>query len=75
MNKQEAIKEIKESPLYVLEELLYEGSKLLQAMNMALNALEDPDDLFGVIECQTKEEYDYLMNARWEYQHRNERPN
>lgn len=56
MNKQEAIKEIKESPLYVLEELLYDGSRLLQAMNMALKALEDPDDLFGVIECQTKEE-------------------
>lgn len=74
MNKQEAIKEIKESPLYVLEELLYEGSKLLQAMNMALKALED-QDLFGVIECQTKEEYDHLINARWEYQHRNERPN
>lgn len=47
----------------------------IEALVMAIKALEDPDDLFGVIECQTKEEYDYLMNARWEYQHRNERPN
>lgn len=47
----------------------------VEALVMALKALEDPDDLFGVIECQTKEEYDYLMNARWEYHHGNERPN
>lgn len=74
MTSPEAIKEIRESAMYVLEEMLYDGSKLLQALNMALKALEDQDNLHGVIECQTKEEYDYLMNARWEYHHGNERP-